>query len=83
MRCKLDKLRDAAAAGDWAGALRIAARFPRLGEHATAITRAHQAMWNPAWSRQLGRDPAADVEAGIEALRERYRLGPIEAQRPK
>lgn len=71
---KLSKLKAAAEAGDWHKALAIAAKFPELGMHATAIHRAHQAGWNPAWSRQLGRDPAADIAAGIAALKIRYKL---------
>ena len=75
MQCKLDQLRDAAAAGDWRTALSIAAKFDRLGEHEAAIKRAHEALWHPEWARQLGRDPEACVRNGIEALRARYRLG--------
>jgi hypothetical protein len=73
-RTKLDKLKACAASGDWTGALAIAARFPELGEHAAAIHRAHQAGWNPAWSRQLGRDPDEDIQTGIAALKARYKL---------
>lgn len=74
MRTKLSQLRDAAASNDWLEALRIAAKFDRLGAHRCAILRGHQAKWHPEWSRQVGRDPATDIAVGIEALRERYRL---------
>lgn len=74
MQTKLSKLKAAAEAGDWHEALRIAARFQELGDHEKAILRAHQATWNPAWSRQLGRDPDADIAAGIAALKARYQL---------
>ena len=60
------------AAEDWPAALKLAAAFPRLGEHRDAIQRAYSALQHPEWSRQMRRDPAADVEAGIQALRERY-----------
>ena len=74
MDTKLATLKAAAAAGDWPEALRIAARFPQLGDDAPAIKRAHEAAWHPAFFRQLGRDPDELVLAGIEALRRRYRL---------
>jgi hypothetical protein len=74
MQTKLARLKDAAARGDWAQALRIAAKFPELGEHAAAIKRAHEANHSPEFYRQLGRDPEACVAAGIAALCERYRL---------
>jgi len=71
---KLSLLRAAAAKADWAKVLSIAAKFPQLGQHKAAITRAHCAIQNPAFYKQLGQDPAALVAAGIEALRTRYRL---------
>ena len=75
METKISKLKAAAASGDWAEALRIAARFPRLGEHGPTIIRAHEAAHTPDFYRQLGRDPETLIAAGIEALKERYRLG--------
>lgn len=75
METKISKLKAAAASGNWAEALRIAARFPRLGEHGPIIIRAHEALHSAAFYRQLGRDPEALVAAGIEALKQRYRLG--------
>jgi len=71
---KLSQLKAAAAAGDWPGALRIAARFPNLGAHRDAILRAHNALLRPDFYRQIGRDPDAAVAAGIAALRARYQL---------
>ena len=72
---KIAQLRAMAAAGDWPAALRLAAKFPRLGEHGPAIKRAHEAIAHPAFWRHIGKDPEALVLAGIEALRERYGLG--------
>lgn len=74
MQTKLDKLKAAAAAGRWDDALAIAAKFPRLGEHAAAIKRAHEALHSPGFFRQIGRDPDMLVQIGIDALRERYGL---------
>jgi hypothetical protein len=74
METKLSKLKASAANGDWAGALRIAAKFPELGEHKAVIVRAHECIVNPKFYSQLGRNPAECVEAGVAALRIRYRL---------
>lgn len=74
MQTKLSKLKAAAAAGDWRGALSIAARFPRLGAEGPDIKRAHEAMHHPHLYAQLGRDPDALVADGIAALRRRYNL---------
>lgn len=74
METKISKLKAAAASGDWTHALRIAARFPDLGDHAAAIVRAHEAGHNPRFYRSLGKDPEALIAAGIAALKERYKL---------
>lgn len=71
---KLSRLRAAAAAGDWSRALSIANRFADLGTHKAEITRAHCAIQNPAFYKQLGQDPATLVAAGIAALKVRYLL---------
>jgi len=74
MQTKLQTLKDAAARQDWQGALRIAAKFADLGEHKAAIVRGHEAHSNARFAQQLGRIPANDIEAGIEALCTRYSL---------
>ncbi|WP_412545806.1 hypothetical protein [Maricaulis sp. MIT060901] len=74
METKIDKIRAAVAQDDWPTALRIAARFPRLGNAKAAIERGHGALTNPAFYRQVGKDPVALIEEGKRALRERYGL---------
>jgi predicted metal-dependent hydrolase len=74
METKISKLRAAAASCDWTLALRIAARFPDLGEHAATIVRAHEAGHNPRFYRSLGKDPDALIAAGIDALKARYKI---------
>lgn len=71
---KIDLLRAAWGAGDRPGALKIAARFPDLGEHADAIRRAHDAALRPGMYRQMKRDPEAIINAGYEAIAARYGL---------
>ena len=76
MPTKMDQLKAAALAQDWPAALRIAARFPRLGDDATAIRRANDCLTGRAsFYRQIGRDPEMLVAEGIDALRRRWRLG--------
>lgn len=72
MERKLDRLLDLMAAGDWPGAIKLAAKFPRLGPQKQTIERARDALNNPRWARSLGRDPDALAEAGKAALIERY-----------
>lgn len=74
MTTKISALRDAWARGDRLAALRIAARFPRLGDDKAAITRGHDALVHPDFHRQLGRDPDALVSDALESLRRRYSL---------
>jgi len=71
-RTKLAQLKAAMRAGDWALALRIAARFPRLGIHKPAIVRAHEAYTNPRFYKQLGYDVEKLEADGRRALIERY-----------
>jgi hypothetical protein len=59
-------------AGKWEHALRIAARFPRLGADKVAIVRAHEAYTNPRFYLQLGLDPETLKQEGMRALIERY-----------
>jgi hypothetical protein len=60
------------AANDWPRAFSIASKFARLGPQRAAIMRAQSAALSPGLYRQLGRDPAAIIEAGKAALRERF-----------
>ena len=69
---KLSQLKAAMRAGDWALALRIAAQFPELGEHAAAIVLAHEAHVHPRFYVQLGYDPDKLRDEGRRALIARY-----------
>ena len=53
-------------------AFSIASKFTRLGPQRAAIKRAQAARLSPGLYRQLGRDPAAIIEEGKAALRERF-----------
>lgn len=53
-------------------ALRLAAQFQHLGEHADVIMRGWNACTRPEFYRQLGKDPAQLVAIGVAAVRARY-----------
>ncbi len=69
---KIDRLRGLMRAGDWRAALALAASFPRLGDDAAAIVRAHEAHAHPRFYQSLGRDVEALKSAGVEALQRKY-----------
>jgi hypothetical protein len=69
---KISIVRECMATGRWREAVRIAARFPRLGDDKSAIQRAWPTFYNPNFCRQVGRDPEAMISAGREALRRRH-----------
>jgi hypothetical protein len=71
---KLSRVRDALARGDERTALRIAAAFPELGDAREPIQRGWMAVSRPEFVRELGRVPAADVAAGVDAIRTRYAI---------
>ena len=79
MRTKLSFVIEAMNAGDWREALRLAAKFPQLGEQAKAIRDGNEAFVRPDFYRQIHKDPAALIEAGKAALIARYSASPPSA----
>jgi hypothetical protein len=69
---KLARIRQAMQVGDWDAAIKLAARFQRLGPQDEAIKRAANAINNPSFYIQLGQDPERLKQAGIAALKERF-----------
>jgi hypothetical protein len=80
---KLARIRGAMAADDWDTALRLAARFQRLGGQAVAIRRAADVVLRPNFYRQLGYDPEQVHADGIAALKERFSKSWKRAKAPK
>ena len=72
METKLSKVKAAMNTGDWEQAIKLAAKFPVLGAHKQAITRAAEAIKHPAFYQQTGRNIPAMIEAGKAALIEKY-----------
>ena len=71
---KLSCLTERWSCGDRLGALRIAAKFPRLGEHHERITRGWAAHTNPDFYASMGENPHELVADGLLAVAERYGL---------
>ena len=74
METKLSQLKQQAANGDWNAALRIAAKFPRLGKEAAVIKRAYESLSNPSFYTQIGYDVQKLQADGISALKAKYQL---------
>lgn len=68
MKTKLQTLVEAFDAGDLRRAVAIAARFPQLGAHRSAVLDAHMAFTNERFCRALKKDPEALKAAGRQAL---------------
>ncbi len=69
---KLAAARDAMRRGDWDAVILMVSRFQRLGPQGKAIRRGREAINNPEFYRQLGRDLQAIRAEAIAALKERY-----------
>lgn len=74
MKTKLEQVRERLAVGDRVGALRIVAKFPRLGPIKEAVERGWNAHQSPEFYRSLGHDPAALFEAAIKAIHTHYEI---------
>jgi hypothetical protein len=72
MQTKISLLKNYIAQEKWLEALRLASRFPRLGEHKSAIIRGYEAWVHPDFYQQLGFDVSAIITEGKKALLERY-----------
>jgi hypothetical protein len=75
MTTKLARLEAHMAAGETLEALRIAAKFPWLGEYKERIVRGWSAHTSPEMYRGMGLDPDALVADAVAAIRERYGIG--------
>lgn len=69
---KLNEIREAMRAGDWDQALKLAAKFRRLGEHEDAIRQSAAALASPRIYEAMGHDIEALRSAGVAALKARF-----------
>ena len=69
---KLSIVKAHMAQNEWDDALRLAAKFPQLGEERNAILSAHGAYTNPRFYTQIGKDIEQLKAAGRAALIHRF-----------
>ena len=74
---KTSIIRSFMAAGDWRRAIAAASRLPRLDKHRNQILDAQGAYTNERFYRQIGKCPAALIDAGRAALIERFGFGDV------
>lgn len=72
MQTKLSKLVAMMQAEQWHEAIRFAAKFHDLGNEKAHITRAKDAILNPRFYEQLGRNVPELIKEGQAALLRRY-----------
>jgi len=75
MKRKVDELRDAWNSGDQIGALRIAARFFDRSTKTKTFKRGIDAHNNPAFYRQIGKEPEQLIKTALNVLARRFGLG--------
>ena len=69
---KSDKIKAALQAGDTARAISLASKFFDRSDETRLYQRAQSAANNPAFYRQIGKDPDAIVAAAVDALTRRF-----------
>jgi hypothetical protein len=74
MDSKSNQVRNAWAAGDQIGALRIASRFYDRSNDTLLFKRGMSAHNNPRFYRQIGEEPAQIIKGALEVLVRRFGL---------
>lgn len=69
---KLKQVEQAYATGNYKDALRIAAKFPQLGNERKAITLASECFTNPRFYQQVGVNIDQAINDGVKALAGKY-----------
>lgn len=72
MESKASQLRKLMAQGEWHKAIRMAAKFPDLGNERCFILDANLAITNPRWCLGLNQDIPQVIALGVAALVRRY-----------
>jgi len=71
---KLEELKQLIETNQYNKAIKMAAKFPRLGKERNTILSASSALLSPETYRAMGKDPDAVILAGIDAIRAKYLL---------
>jgi len=69
---KLEQVKQAYANGNYKDALRIAAKFPQLGDERKAITLANECFSNPRFYQQVGVNIDQAIADGVKCLGAKY-----------
>jgi hypothetical protein len=69
---KLEQVKQAYATGNYKDALRIAAKFPQLGDERKAITLANECFSNPRFYKQVGVNIDQAIADGVKTLGAKY-----------
>lgn len=72
MITKTEILKTAMLKQDWEQAIKIASKFPNLGEHKNEIKTAKDAMFVPSFYEQIGKNPKDLIAIGVDAIKVRY-----------
>lgn len=72
MQSKTEIIRRALSRGDWLLALRVAAHFHDRSEDTRLFKRGFDAVQNPDFYRQLGKDPNQLVAMAVQRLEARF-----------
>jgi len=69
---KLEELKQLIETNQYDKAIKMAAKFPRLGEERNAILSASSALLSPETYRAMGKDPETVIQDGITAIINKY-----------
>ena len=69
---KLEQVQQAYKNGNYKDALRIAAKFPQLGNERKAITLANECFSNPRFYKQVGVNIDQAIADGVKTLGAKY-----------
>ena len=69
---KLEQVKQAYATGNYKDALKIAAKFPQLGNERKAITLANECFSNPRFYKQVGVNIDQAIADGVKTLGAKY-----------
>lgn len=72
MKTKLETLKEEFLKGNYAKAISIASKFPRLGDEKDVIMLAQGCITNPSFYKQIGKDIDKCIYAGVQALSNKY-----------
>lgn len=74
MKTKMSLLRELALQNDWESAIKLVAKFPRLGKERDDILSADMALKHPSFCIAIKKDPEQLIKLGVQAIKSKYNL---------